>query len=271
MADSLGFTDYLLGGVHEDFVKDTDRRQWVRTKTTVHKSPRSLGDRRQGWLRDFAASVSFSGSESEFLERVIAYSIMEGFDLHSESEPFPKTPQPRPQASTTDPAVLKILEDQGILIQSITSQLQALSEAPDKGKPLVPPLSFLAIAETELCTNNPQWVIRALFLFTTFLRHQTPSADAARMVPKMNAAELKSILLDLTSEEKKDSTPWAALTPPEVGGDADMRDHPANPERFVGFVYARRQRHTRRGTRVPVTRHLPPRVGWRPRSGMMSA
>ena len=113
-----------------------------------------------------------------------------------------------------------------------------MSEAPDKGKPLVPPLSFQAIAENELRKNNPQWVTRALFLFTTFLRHQTPSADAARMVPKMNDAELKSILVDLTAEEKKDNTPWVALKPQEVGSDADMRDHPAIPERFVGFVDA---------------------------------
>ena len=102
--------------------------------------------------------------------------------------------------------------------------MQALSEAPDKGKPLVPPLSFQARAETELHTNNPQWVTRALFLFTTFLRHQTPSADT----------ELKSILL--TTEEKKDNTPWAALKPPKAGRDADMRDHPTVPKRFVGFV-----------------------------------
>ena len=134
--------------------------------------------------------------------------------------------------------MLKILEDQGILIKSLTSQLQALCEAPDKGKPLVPPLSFQAIAETELCTNNPQWVTRALFLFTTFLRHRTPSADAARMVPKMNDAELKSTPLDLTAEEKKDSASWAALKPLEVHGDAGMRDPPTVPERFVGFVDA---------------------------------
>ena len=159
---------------------------------------------------------------------------MEGVTLDSESGAFRKTPQPQPQASTIDPAVLKILEDQGILIKSLTSQLQALCEAPDKGKPLVPPLSFQAIAQTELRTNNPQWVTRALFLFTTFLRQQTPSA--ARMVPKMNDAELKSILLDLTTKEKKDNTPWAALKPPEAGGDADMRDHPTDPERFIRFV-----------------------------------
>ena len=42
------------------------------------KSLWGLGDRRQVWLRDFAASVSFCGSESEFVERIIAYSIMEG-------------------------------------------------------------------------------------------------------------------------------------------------------------------------------------------------
>ena len=138
MADSLSFTDFLLGGVHEDFVKDTDRRQWARTKTTVEKSLRSLGHRRQAWMRDFAASVSFSGSESEFLERVIAYSIMEGVTLDSELGAFRKTPQPQPQPSTADPAVLKILEDQGIPIKSLTSQLQALSEGPDKGKPWFP-------------------------------------------------------------------------------------------------------------------------------------
>ena len=134
--------------------------------------------------------------------------------------------------------MLKILEDQGPLIKSVTSQLQALSEAPNKGKPLVPPLSFHAIAETELRTNNPQWVTRALFLFTNLLRHQTPSADAARMVPKMNDAGLKLILLDLTTQEKKGSTPLTAVTPPKVCGDADMRDDPAVPERFVGFVDA---------------------------------
>ena len=121
MSDSLSFTNYLLGGVHEDFVKDTDRRQWARTKAAVKKSLRSLGDRQQAWLRGIAVSVSFSGSESEFLERVFAYSIMEGVDLDSESGAFRKTPQPQPQASTTDPAVLKILEDQGILIKSLTS------------------------------------------------------------------------------------------------------------------------------------------------------
>ena len=134
--------------------------------------------------------------------------------------------------------MLKILEDQGILIKSLTSQPQALSKAPAKGKPLVPPLSFQATAETELRTNNPQWVTRALFLFTTFLRHRTPSADAARMVPKMNDAELKLILLDLKAEEKKDTTPWAALKPPEADGDASMRDPPTVPERFVSFVDA---------------------------------
>ena len=52
-------------------MKDTDRRQWACTKTAVEKSLRSLGDHRQAWLRDFAVFVSFSGSESEFLERVI--------------------------------------------------------------------------------------------------------------------------------------------------------------------------------------------------------
>ena len=58
------------------------------------------------------------------------------------------------------------------------------------------------------------------------------------MVPKMNTAELKSILPDLIAEEKKDNTPWAALKPPEAGSNADMRDHPTRPERFVGFVDA---------------------------------
>ena len=104
---------------------------------------------------------------------IIAYSIMQRVTLDSESGAFRKTPEPQPQASTTDRAVLKIMEDQGILIKSLTSQLQALSEAPDKEKPMFPPLSFLAVAETELRTNKPQWVTRALFLFTTFLRHQT--------------------------------------------------------------------------------------------------
>ena len=64
MTDSLSFTDCLLGGVHEDFAKDTDCRQWARTKTVVEKSLRGLGDRRQPSLQDLAASVSFSGSES---------------------------------------------------------------------------------------------------------------------------------------------------------------------------------------------------------------
>ena len=45
MTQSLSSTDYLLGGVHEDFVKDTDRRQWARTKTAAEKSLRRLGDR----------------------------------------------------------------------------------------------------------------------------------------------------------------------------------------------------------------------------------
>ena len=119
--NSLSFTDYLLGGLHEDFAKDTDRRQSARTKTAVEKSPRSLGDRRQTWLRDLAVLVSFSGSDSKFVERIIAHSIMEGVTLDSELGAFRKTPQP--QASITDPAVLKIVEDQGILIKSLTSQL----------------------------------------------------------------------------------------------------------------------------------------------------
>ena len=54
----------------------------------------------------------------------------------------------------------------------------------------------------------------------------------------MNDAELKSILLDLTANKKKDSTPWAALKPPEADGDADIQDPPTVPERFLGFVDA---------------------------------
>ena len=238
MDDSLSFTDYLLGGGHEDFAKDVDRRQWARARTAVEKSLRSLGDRRQAWLRDFAASVSFSGSEAEFVERIIAYTVMEGVSLDSESGAFRKNPQAPTTPSTTDPAVLKILEEQGVLIKSLTSQLQAFSEAPTKGQVQTPPLSFQAIAETELRTNNPQWVSSALFLFTTFLRDRKPDVNAARMVPEMTDAELKGILLDLSAEEKKDNTPWSQQTPPESGGDASMQDLAAIPDRFVGFVEA---------------------------------
>ena len=52
----------------------------------------------------------------------------------------------------------------------------------------------------------------------------------------MNDAEPKSILVDLTAEENKDSTPWAALKPPEADGGADMRDPMTVPERFVVFA-----------------------------------
>ena len=68
-----------------------------------------LGDHRQLWLRNFAPSVSFSGSE-EFVERIVAYSFMEHVSLNRGTRAFHKNSQPAPSPSSANPAILKLLE-----------------------------------------------------------------------------------------------------------------------------------------------------------------
>ena len=46
MEDSVTFEDYLLGGMHEGFVKDIDHRQWVQKKAIMERCLWTLREHR---------------------------------------------------------------------------------------------------------------------------------------------------------------------------------------------------------------------------------
>ena len=84
--------------------------------------------------------------------------LLEDVTLDFATGAFKKSSSAAPTVPTpgqVDPAILKLLEDQGQLIKSLTAKVQSITEAPPKDQLRVPALSLKAIHDADTATNHP--------------------------------------------------------------------------------------------------------------------
>ena len=221
--NTLSFDDYLGGGVHCEFKQGSDARTWARKRLALIKELKGLDHGGEAWVRDFAASVSFTGAQDDFVDRIVGYMLLEDVTLDMGTRAFrkPAPPSSAPQQPPhVDPSILKLLEDQGKLIESLASKVQGITEAPAKEQLRIPDLSLKALHEINAATNHPQWINRALFLLASFLKFETPQLAALVMIPKMTDEAMKAIHLCLSDAHKQDDTTWQNRKP--AGDDVNM-------------------------------------------------
>ena len=107
MADFIEFSDYLLADVQKSVREETAAKDWALARAKVLKQLRSLGDRRDAWIKQFASSVQFSGDSDTLIEFIIRYVLTADVRLNLESGLF------EPSASVTsgpslDPSVKQL-------------------------------------------------------------------------------------------------------------------------------------------------------------------
>ena len=61
MADVIEFSDYLLADVQKSVREETAAKHWALARAKVLKQLPSLGDRRDAWIKQFAARSNFQG------------------------------------------------------------------------------------------------------------------------------------------------------------------------------------------------------------------
>ena len=60
-----------------------DKKRSARKKAQPEKTLSSMAGGRQLWLRNFAASVSFLGSDGEFIDRLVRYITLDPVSLNA--------------------------------------------------------------------------------------------------------------------------------------------------------------------------------------------
>ena len=158
MEDALSFADYIQGDAHGDFRLGADTKSWTRRKLVLMRELRGMPDEGEAWAKNFASTVSFTGSRDEFLDRLVGYMLLEDVTLDFATGVFKKSSPAAPTVPApgpVDPAILKLLEDQGQLIKSLTAKVQSITEAPPKDQLQVPALSLRAIHDADTATNHP--------------------------------------------------------------------------------------------------------------------
>ena len=200
-----------------------------------------MPDEGEAWAKNFASTVSFTGSRDEFIDRLVGYMLLEDVTLDFATGAFKKSSSAAPTVPTpgqVDPAILKLLEDQGQLIKSLTAKVQSITEAPPKDQLQVPALSLKAIHDADTTTNHPQWINRTLFLLVRLLKFENVPASAVTMIPKMSDTAAKEVMLGLTDEDKRDDTPWTDRKHPNGSDSMDTSDSAQVSERFHTLVQA---------------------------------
>ena len=241
MEDALSFADYIQGDAHGEFRLGADTKSWTRRKLVLMRELRGMPDEGEAWTKNFASTVSFTVSWDEFIDRLVGYMLLEDVTLDFATGAFKKSSSVAPAVPTpgqVDPAILKLLEDQGQLIKSLTAKVQSITEAPPKDQLQVPALSLKAIHDADTTTNHPQWINPALFLLVRLLKFENVPASAVTMIPKMSDAAAKEIMLGLTDEDKRDDTPWADRKHPDGSDSMDTSDSAQVSERFHALVQA---------------------------------
>ena len=241
MEDALSFADYIQGDAHGDFRLGADTKSWTRRKLVLMRELRGMPDEGEAWAKNFASTVSFTGSRDEFIDRLVGYMLLEDVTPDFATGAFKKSSSAAPTVPApgqVDPAILKLLEDQGQLIKSLTAKVQSITEAPPKDQLQVRALSLKAIHDADTATNHPQWINRALFLLVRLLKFENVPASAVTMIPKMSDAAAKEIMLGLTDEDRRDDTPWTDRKHPDGSDSMDTSDSAQVSERFHTLVQA---------------------------------
>ena len=112
----MSFDDYLGGDVHCEFKQGSDARTWARKRLALMKELKGMDHGGEAWVRDFAASVSFTGAKDDFVDRIVGYMLLEDVTLDMGTRAFRRTAPPTSapqQLPQVDPSILKLLEDQG--------------------------------------------------------------------------------------------------------------------------------------------------------------
>ena len=98
----LTFPDYLTGDTHAKWVASAPPRDLISTQATIRRDVERLGDGSAHWIREFAASVGYTGSPEELLVAAAGYCTLEGVRLDVQGKQFVR-PEPVPQRhSITD-------------------------------------------------------------------------------------------------------------------------------------------------------------------------
>ena len=241
MEDALSLADYIQGDAHGEFRLGADTKSCTRRKLVVMRKLWGMPDEGEAWTKNFASTVSFTGSRDDCLERLVGYMLLEDVTLDFATGAFKKSSSVAPAVPTpgqVDPVTLKLLEDQGQFIKSLTAKVQSITEAPLKDQLQVLALTLKAIHDADTTTNHPQWINRALFLLVRLLKFETVPASAVTMIPKMSDTEAKEIMLGFTDEDNRDDTPWADRKHPDGSDSMDTSDSAQVSERFQALVQA---------------------------------
>ena len=159
--DSISFGDYVTGGAHDDLKSGAHPKLWTSRRQILAKEILDLPCNGGPCIRDFFATVAFTGSQEDFVDTLLAYMLLEDGNVDFATRAFKKvslapTATPPPPVRIDGSGRSKLLEDQGQLIQSLTARVESLIEAPLKGQLQIPTLSLKAIHEIEETTNNPR-------------------------------------------------------------------------------------------------------------------
>ena len=233
MSESIDFQDYILAGVQESVRGDSPAREWALARTKVLKSLRGLGARRTEWIRQFAASVQFSGDEDAFIAYIIGYVLTAGVSLNVETGLFTANARVSP-GPLHDTALQTLLENQQKMISDLHAQVASLTSAPAKQEIAIPPLSLKALYDLHVAYNHPQWVVRMIwFLRAMVLRLPIPQREM-RMSDKWGDEQQRALLLEFSDAQKANDTMWTDLKPDGddvamAGGSSDKDLGKANP------------------------------------------
>ena len=92
MEDALSFADYIQGDAHGDFRLGADTKSWTRRKLVLMRELRGMPDEGEAWAKNFASTVSFTGSRDEFLDRLVGYMLRHAGLRHwGVQKVFPRT------------------------------------------------------------------------------------------------------------------------------------------------------------------------------------
>ena len=185
------------------------------------KSLRGLGNRHLEWIRNFAASVQFTGDEDAFIEYIIGFVLTAGVSLNVETGLF--TPNvPVAIGGINDPAIKALLEGQQKLISDLTAQVTAITSAPEKSVMTIPTLSLKALSDLNVAYDHPQWVVRMLWMMKALILRLPLPVAKMHMTEKWGDDQLRPLLLNLSDAQKSDETRWTELK--LDNGDVEMSE-----------------------------------------------
>ena len=173
----------------------------------------------------------FGGTEEALIENLIGYTLTEQVQINMTTGAFQKIKvQPDTLNRASDPALMSLLEGQGVVIKSLTNKVKSISEAPERSERSVPTLCPKELHELALVWNHPQRVTRVLYyLKCAFLKEALP-LDTMTRTPQWDDEAQKPVPFSLSDDQKKDTTVWTEVVETEdSAGDAHMDDSSGTP------------------------------------------